>query len=64
VDRLELVELIEAQTLKLSPRARELWDKLDALIYLSDDDQGELFTPEEYALIERMAKLPWPESAC
>ena len=39
MDRFALVELIEAQKLKLSPHARELWDEFDALIYLSDDDR-------------------------
>jgi len=58
VDRLELVELIEAQKSKLSPRARELWDEFDSLIYLSDDDRKELFTQKESDVMHQIGKLP------
>jgi hypothetical protein len=47
MDRLDLVEMIEAQILKLSPHARELWDEFDALIYFSDDSRIK-YTPQEY----------------
>jgi hypothetical protein len=57
---LALVELIEAQKLKLSPHARELWDEFDALIYLSEDDRMH-FTPEEKKVMNHMAKLPRPD---
>jgi hypothetical protein len=57
VERIELVELIEWQKSKLSPRARELWDELDALIYLSDDDRMSP-TQQEYEVMNRLGRLP------
>ena len=56
VDRLTLVELIEAQKARLSPLALELWEELDASLYLSPDDETR-FKPHEYALMRRMTKL-------
>src|SRR5215208_2845241 len=60
MDRLDLVEMIEAQILKLSPHARELWDEFDALIYFSDDSRIN-YTPQEYDVMNRMAKLAHPD---
>jgi hypothetical protein len=57
VDRLELVELIEGEKPKLSPRARELWDELDALIYMSSDERKTL-SRQEHDVIRRMSDLP------
>ena len=37
VDRLALVELIEAEKAKLSPEARDAWDDYDLSIYLSPE---------------------------
>ena len=58
MDRLELVELIEAQKSKLSPQARDLWDEFDALVYPPDDDRKKLFARQEYDVIHRIDKLP------
>ena len=58
MNRLELIELIEAQKLKRSPRARELWDHYYAQFYLSDDGREELITLEEERLIRLMSELP------
>ena len=57
VDRLTLVELIEAQKAKLSPEAPELWEELDASIYLSPEEETRLKL-HEIAIMERMAELP------
>ena len=58
MDRLELVELIEAQKSKLSPQARDLWDEFDALVYPPDDDRKKLFARQEYDVIHRIGELP------
>src|SRR5215208_6204610 len=39
VDRLTLVELIEAQKAKLSPEALELWEDLDTSVYMSPQEE-------------------------
>ena len=58
MDRLELVELIEAQHSKLSPQACELWDAFDALVYLSDTERKTLFTRQANDVMRRIGKLP------
>ena len=61
MDRLTLVELIEAQKAKLSPLALELWEEFDTSIYLSPDNEIG-FKPHEYALMRRMrTELPGAE---
>lgn len=55
--RSELVELIEWQKSRLSPRARELWDEFDAYIFHSEDDRVG-FTPQQVDVMERISKLP------
>jgi hypothetical protein len=57
VDRLTLVELIEAEKAKLSPEALELWEELDASLYMSPEEETRL-KPHEVAIIERMTQLP------
>ena len=57
VDRLTLVELIEAEKAKLSPEALELWEELDASIYLSPEEETKL-KRHEADLMYRMAELP------
>lgn len=46
VDRLTLVELIEAERAKLSPEARELWEELDTSLYLSPKEETK-FKPHD-----------------
>jgi hypothetical protein len=60
VDRLELVELIEAQKSKLSPQARGLWDEFDALINRSNDARKP-FIRQEHDVMRRIGNLPWSD---
>jgi len=62
VDRLTLVELIEEQKARLSPEALELWEELDASLYLSPDDETQL-KPHEVAIVNRMGRMPEADSA-
>lgn len=57
VDKLTLVELIEAEKAKLSPEALELWDELDTSLYLSPEEETRL-KPHEAALMKSMIHLP------
>ena len=57
MDRLTLVELIEAETAKLSNEGREKWQDYNAAVYLSDDDER-IPSPEQQALYARMRHLP------
>ena len=56
VDRLTLVELMEAQKAKLSPEALELWEDLDACVYMSNEETR--LGPHEDAIMKRMAQMP------
>ena len=56
VDRLTLVELIEAQKAKLSPEALELWEDLDTSVYMSTEETR--LGPHEDAIMKRMAQMP------
>lgn len=69
MDRITLVELIEGETGKLSPRGRDLWEEMEALIELSpeeQDDSAQLaditnqmadLPPLEYHTLDRLMKL-------
>jgi hypothetical protein len=66
VDRLSLVELIEGETAKLSPRGRGLWERLELHTEaLAPEEATPATLPppdsEQDEVIQRMAKLPWPE---
>jgi hypothetical protein len=39
VDRVTLVELIEGETARLSPKGRELWEEMETLVELSPEEQ-------------------------
>jgi hypothetical protein len=60
VDKLTLVELIERETTKLSPRGRELWERLELHV---ESAPNEVSTPpaQEEAVVYQMAELPGPE---
>ena len=58
VDRLSLVELIEAQKAKLSPEALELWEELDASLYISPEEEPAFIKRREVEIIDRMEELP------
>jgi hypothetical protein len=57
VDRLTLVELIEAQKAKLSPEALKLWEELDTSLFMSSEE-ATFLKRHEIALIDRMEQLP------
>jgi hypothetical protein len=66
VDRLTLVELIEGEVAKLSPRGRELWERLELHTEATAPEEAtpETLPPpdsEQVEVVERMAELPWPE---
>lgn len=66
VSRLQLVELIEGEAAKLSPRGRELWERLELHIESSAPEEAtpETLPPlsrEQVEISQRMAELPWPE---
>jgi hypothetical protein len=58
VDRLTLVELIEAQKAKLSPEALKLWEELDASLYMSPEEEPAFIKRREVEIIDRMEQLP------
>lgn len=63
MDRLELVELIEGETAKLSPKGRELWETLELTVESTAPEEATPATlppptPEEAEIVERMAELP------
>jgi hypothetical protein len=55
--RLTLVELIEAETAKLSREGREKWEDYNATVYLSNDDER-IPSREQQVLYARMGQLP------
>ena len=57
VDRLTLVELIEAEKAKLSPEALKLWQELDASLYMSPQEPS-FIKRREVEIIDRMDRLP------
>ena len=57
VDRMTLVELIEEYKSKLSPEALELWEDLDASLYLSPEEETRL-KPHEADMMRSMGLLP------
>jgi hypothetical protein len=66
VSRVELVELIESEAAKLSPRGRELWERLELHVESSAPEEAtpETLPPpghEQVEISQRMAELPWPE---
>jgi hypothetical protein len=58
VDRLTLVELIEAQKAKLSPEVLKLWEELDASFYKSPEEEPAFIKRREAEIIDRMEQLP------
>lgn len=60
VDKLTLVELIEAEKAKLSPDALAMWEELDTSLYMSPDEETRL-KPHEVALMKSMGDLPLPD---
>ena len=59
MDRLTLVELIEGETEKLSPRGKELWEEMEALVELSPEEKDA--TTEQAEIVHRIVELPFLE---
>lgn len=57
MNRLELVEIIEREKAKLSPEGRQLWEDLDASLYLSPEDETSLKAHEKDT-IYKITELP------
>ena len=69
VDRITLVELIEDETAKLSPRGRALWEEMETLVELSPEEQASLhertdivnrrvlLSPLEQGVLNRLMEL-------
>jgi hypothetical protein len=58
VDRLTLVELIEAHKARLSPEALKLWEELDASLYTSPEEESAFIKRREAEIIDGMDRLP------
>ena len=58
VDRLSLVELIEAEKAKLSPEALKLWEELEASFYMSPEEEPAFIKRREVEIIDLMDQLP------
>ena len=58
VYRLTLVEIIEWEKAKLSPEALELWEELDAFLYMSPEEEPAFIKRREVEIINRMEQLP------
>jgi hypothetical protein len=58
VDRLELVEVIEDQKAKLSPKGKELWDELDILVYMAPEEENIQRHRQQEDIAELMSYLP------
>ena len=56
MDRIALVELIESETGKLSPRGRALWEEMETLVELSPEEQDTLARQAD--IVNRMVDLP------
>ena len=58
VERLSLVELIEAEKAKLSPEALKLWEELETSLYMSPEEEPAFIKRREVEIIDRMEQLP------
>ena len=57
MDRLTLVELIDAEKSRLSPEALEQWEELDASLYVSPEDEI-TNSPQHASFVERLVRIP------
>ena len=58
VDRIHLIELIEAQTARLSDEGRGLWEELEFLRESIPDAEEPSRMAREYDIMERIFELP------
>ena len=61
MDRIRLIELIEAQTARLSEGGRRLWEELEFLRESMPDPEEPGRMAREYELMERIFELPVPQ---
>jgi hypothetical protein len=57
MDRQTLVELIEEEKAKLSPKALKLWEELGASLYTSPEEEPAFIKHREAELIDRIDRL-------
>jgi hypothetical protein len=61
LDKIHLIELIEHETARLSPEAREHWEELEFLRESVPDAADESRMAQEYEIMERIFELPVEE---
>lgn len=61
MEKVHLIELIEVQTARLSPEARELWEQLEFLRESTPDPTEQSRMAGEYEIMERILELPMAE---
>jgi hypothetical protein len=61
LEKLRLIEAIETQTTRLSPEAKELWERLELLRESVPDPADESRMAAEYEIMERIFELPMHE---
>ncbi len=58
MEKMRLIEVIETQTARLSPEAKELWERLEFLRESVPDPADESRMAGEYEIMERIFELP------
>jgi hypothetical protein len=58
LEKFRLIEVIEDQTARLSPEAKELWEQLELLRESVPDPADESRMAGEYEIMERIFELP------
>lgn len=58
MEKIRLIELIEAETARLTPRGRELWEELEFLRESVPDPEAEDRAAHEFEIVERIFELP------
>ena len=61
MEKFRLIEVIEDQTARLSPEAKELWEQLELLRESVPDPADESRMAGEYEIMERIFELPMHE---
>ena len=66
MDRLTLIELIENEAAKLSPRGRDLWERLEVHVETTAPEEATPKTlpppdAEQLEVVGLMGELPWQE---
>ena len=61
MDRVRFIELIESETVRLSPEGRDLWEELELIRESILDPADEERMAREYDVMERIFELPMQE---